>query len=132
MVYAASMLWGILTAVVLFFVTPLLLLGELAGPARFGLSYVFLSIIGLVMASLTTRAERGVVGLLCGLAFTSPLGDAFYVICRVEPDIQREHGGELAVAACVMAALSMVVMGCVACCRKTARLRKDAAGKDMF
>ena len=62
MPYVISIVWGVVTAVILGVCTPVVLLGEMGGPIDFTIPFLFIVVLVLAIASYTSRAKGGLQG----------------------------------------------------------------------
>lgn len=122
MPYVASIIWGVVTAVILGACTPLVLLGEMGGPIDFTIPFLFIVVLVVAIASYTSRAKGGLRGSACGVLFAIPVALACLIISRADEALRREHGGQLLAVAGISVLISLAVMAAVAHSRSLPRI----------
>ena len=110
MPYLISIVWGVVTAVVLGVCTPLLLLGEMGGPIDFTIPFLFIEVLVLALASYTSRAKGGLRGAACGLLFAVPVVMICIMISHSDEIVHREHSSQLHGVAFMSGVISLAVM----------------------
>ncbi len=105
-----SFIWGLGIAATLAGISPLLYLGEMAGPKSFFIPIFGLSMLGLITMAFTSRVVGGRLGALCGVVFTCPIAIACYFIATYNPIVLRMHGLELGKACYLTLVVSIAVM----------------------
>jgi hypothetical protein len=122
MPYVVSIIWGVVTAVILGVSTPLVLLGEMGGPIDFSIPFLFIVVVVLAIASYTSRAKGGLRGSACGVLFAVPIALVCLVISRADEVVRREHGGQLLGVAGMSVVISLAVMATVAYSRSLPKI----------
>jgi hypothetical protein len=117
--YAASILWGVLTAVGLWLLTIPLSLGEMGGPINWAVAHLVVAGIMLALTTYTARAKGAFAGAICGILFSAPIAGACYLVSHGDAAVLREHGAQLKFAGVATVALSVVSMAGVAQSRRT-------------
>jgi hypothetical protein len=122
MPYVVSIIWGIVTAVILGVCTPFVLLGEMGGPINLALPFLFIVALVLAIASYTSRAKGSLRGSVCGVLFAIPVALVCLIISRADDAIRREHGGQLLAVAGMSVFISLAVMAAVAHSRSLSKI----------
>lgn len=108
--YAASILWGALTAVGLWLLTVPLSLGEMGGPTDWATVFIIVTVLMLAVAASTVRAKGALSGAICSLLFSLPIAAACFLVAHSSDTIRREHGGQLWLSGFAAVAVSGFVM----------------------
>src|SRR6478736_2415961 len=116
--FAASIIWGVLTAVGLWLLTLPLSLGEMGGPNNWAVAYLVVSGLMLAVATFTARAKGTVSGLVCGILFSAPIAGICHLVSHSDATVLREHGGQLRFTAIMVVLVSLLVLSGVAHVRK--------------
>ncbi len=125
--YAASIIWGVLTGLVLWLLTVPLSLGDMGGPTNWAVPYLVVVGVMLAVTTYTARAKGALAGAICGILFVAPITGACYVVSHSDATILRENRGQLKFVAIAYTAVSLLLMAVVAEARKTSRFgEKDA------
>ena len=127
--FAASIIWGVLTAFGLWLLTIPLSLGEMGGPTNWAVAYLVVSGLMLAVATFTARAKGTMSGVVCGILFSAPIAGVCHFVSHSDATVLREHGGQLKFAAMTVGALSLLVMSGVAHFRKSCP-NEDASDKN--
>jgi hypothetical protein len=114
MPYFVSIIWGVVTAVILGVCTPLVMLGEMGGPIDFTAPFLFVVFVVLAIACYTSRVKGGLRGSACGVLFASPVSLVCLIISRSDDILRREHGAQLFAVAGMSLVVSLAVMAAVA------------------
>lgn len=116
--YAVAILWGVVTAVALCLITIPLSLAEMNQPVNWSVAYLGVTGLMLALTTYTARANGALAGATCGILFSGPVACACYQIAHRDVAVLREHGGELKFAGIAAVVLAILLMTCVARCRK--------------
>lgn len=122
---AFSLVFGIVTAVVLGVATPFLLLGELGGPINFAPPILFIALLGLALSAFASRPKGAIAGAACGLVFSLPVVIVCYVICHSDPSALKEHGGQLFFAGLATVVVAVTTMAGIGGVRKPSPQKEE-------
>ena len=130
--YAASILWGVVTALGLWLLVIPLSLGEMGGPTNWAVTFLVVAGLMLAVATYTARAKSTLAGVVCSFLFSGPIAGVCYLISHANATVFREHGGQLKFVEFAVVALSAFLMVGVAELRKAPPPPEDGTNKDEF
>ena len=124
MPYLRHIVAGVLAAAIIAGCTPLLMLGELAGPSDFAIPLLFIVVVVLAILVFFSKVKDWRQGVISGFVFGIPIAVTCFAIPSFDPAHLNEHAGQLRVVAVLTVLLSVIVLGIRASTRGLSPLRK--------
>ncbi len=109
---------GVLAAAIIAGCTPLLMLGELAGPANFAIPLLFVVVVILGILTFFSKAKGWQQGFISGFVFGIPIAVICFAIPSFDPAHLNEHVGQLRFVAVSTVLLAVIVLGIRASTRR--------------